>query len=112
MYIEFAILMNRFPIASCFYHFDQSGNVYISEADRWSNLNFDHRGAGEFWGRAATGTKIGGSQESNMPLVNVTNPLHAEGGLGYIVKRPQGAQRRESRGKQKKKLLILMRRYC
>ena len=29
----------------------------------------------ESWGRAATGKKIGGSQESNMPLVNAIQPF-------------------------------------
>ena len=38
---------------------------------RWSNLISTR----ESWGRAATVTKIGGSQESNMPLVNAIQPF-------------------------------------
>ena len=98
------IYIARCPITSCFYRFDQSDNVYISEADRWSNLNFDHRGAGESWGRAGTGTQIGGFQESNMPLVNAIQPfarrrrawLYCEATAGSAAKRIQGQTKKKS----------------
>ena len=103
----------RCPITSCFYRFDQSDNVYISEADRWSNLSFDHRGAGESWGRAGTGTQIGGSQESNMPLVNAIQPFaHRRRAWLYRgATAGSGAKRIQGQAK-KKNLLILIRRYC
>ena len=75
MVMVVVMVMAGGSVASCQNHFDQSGNVYISEADAVVEKVSTTAGAGESWGRAGTGTQIGGSQESNMPLVNAIQPF-------------------------------------
>ena len=76
-------------------------------------------GAGESWGRAGTGTQIGGSQESNMPLVNAIQPfarrrrawLYRGATAGSGAKRIQGQAKKKKSSNFDLTLLLTLRKF-